>query len=111
MSFFRTIAGSKYLFVADADGRAERKILATPLHDAYGAWGPDGRTFAISDEVDFVRKVILVHLDGTPPTIVDLGDASPTDMAWRPPTGASSSSARRPRVAERTSSWFEPTAP
>ena len=38
--------------------------------------------------LDFVRKVRLVHLDGSPPTIVDLGDARPTDMVWRPPTGA-----------------------
>jgi dipeptidyl aminopeptidase/acylaminoacyl peptidase len=88
MAFTRTVDGSDYFFVADADGRAERKILGSALHDAYGAWAPDGRTFAVSNEVDFVRKVMLVHLDGTPPTIVDLGDASPTDMAWRPPAGA-----------------------
>jgi len=88
LSFVRTIAGSDYLFVADADGRAERKILATALHDAYITWAPDGRTVAVSDEVDFVRKVMLVHIDGTPPTIVDLGDARPTDMVWRPPVGA-----------------------
>jgi len=86
--FVRTIDGSDYLFAADADGRGERKIMASALHDAYMAWGPDGRTVAVSDEIDFVRKVMLVHLDGTPPTIVDLGDARPTDMAWRPPTGA-----------------------
>ena len=86
--FTRIMAGSEYLYVADAEGRGERKILASALHDAYLAWGPDGRTVAISDEIDFVRKVILVHIDGTPPTIVDLGDASPTDLAWRPPTGA-----------------------
>jgi Tol biopolymer transport system component len=86
--FVRTIAGSDYLFVADADGRAERKILASPLHDAYITWAPDGRTVAVSDEIDFVRKVMLVHVDGTPLTIVDLGDARPTDMVWRPPAGA-----------------------
>jgi Tol biopolymer transport system component len=86
--FVRTIDGSDYLFVADADGRGERKVMASALHDAYIAWGPDGRTIALSDEIDFVRKVMLVHLDGTPPTIIDLGDARPTDMAWRPPTGA-----------------------
>ena len=88
LSFIRTITGSEYLFVADADGRAERKILATPLHDAYITWGPDGQTVAVSDDIDFVRKVMLVHIDGTPPTIVDLGDARPTDMAWRPPAGS-----------------------
>jgi Tol biopolymer transport system component len=86
--FVRTIDGSDYLFVADADGRGERKVMASALHDAYIAWGPDGRTVALSDEIDFVRKVMLVHLDGTPPTIVDLGDARPTDMVWRPPMGA-----------------------
>jgi hypothetical protein len=88
MSFSRTIAGSNYLFVADADGRAERKVLAGALHDAYITWAPDSRTIAVSDEIDFVRKVRLVHLDGTAPTIVDLGDARPTDMVWRPPAGA-----------------------
>ncbi|HEY3163878.1 MAG TPA: hypothetical protein VGJ71_05925 [Candidatus Limnocylindrales bacterium] len=88
MSFTRTVAGSTYLFVADAAGHAERKILATALGDAYITWAPDSRTIAVSDEIDFVRKVMLVHLDGTPPTIVDLGDARPTDMAWRPPAGA-----------------------
>ena len=88
MSFTRTIAGSDYLFVADADGRAERKILASALHDAYITWAPDSRTIAVSDEIDFVRKVMLVHIDGTPPTIIDLGDARPTDMVWRPPAGA-----------------------
>ena len=87
--FFRTIGGSKYLFVSDADGRAERKILASAVDDdTYAAWAPDGRTVALSTPVDYVRKVMLVHLDGTPPTIVDLGDARPTDMAWRPPAGA-----------------------
>jgi dipeptidyl aminopeptidase/acylaminoacyl peptidase len=86
--FVRTIDGSDYLFVAEADGTGERKVLPSVLHDAYLAWGPDGRTVAISDEIDAVRKVMLVHLDGAPPTIVDLGDARPTDMAWRPPTGA-----------------------
>ena len=88
MLFSRTMAGSEYLFVADAEGRGERKILAAALHDAYIAWAPDSRTVAISDEIDFVRKVMLVHIDGGPPTIVDLGDARPTDMAWRPPAGA-----------------------
>jgi hypothetical protein len=86
--FSRTMAGSDYLFVADADGHGERKILASPLHDAYLTWAPDSRTVAVSDEIDFVRKVMLVHDDGTPPAIVDLGDARPTDMVWRPPTGA-----------------------
>jgi hypothetical protein len=100
--FVRSINGSDYLFVADADGRAERKLLASALHDAYISWGPDGRTVAVSDEIDFVRKVMLVHVDGTPPTIVDLGDASPTDMAWRPPAGAEL--LVRPRAADRTSS-------
>jgi len=89
MAFVRTIDGSDYFFVADADGRAERKILASPLRDAYAAWAPDSRTVAVSDETtDGGRKVMLVHIDGTPPTIVDLGDASPTDMVWRPPAGA-----------------------
>jgi len=88
MAFVRTTDGSTHLFVADADGRAERQILAKALGDAYMAWAPDGRTIAVSDEIDFVRKVMLVHLDGTPPTIVDLGDARPTDVAWRPPNGA-----------------------
>jgi Tol biopolymer transport system component len=88
MLFSRTMAGSEYLFVADADGQGERKILESAFHDAYIAWAPDSRTVAISDEIDSVRKVMLVHLDGAPPTIVDLGDASPTDMAWRPPAGA-----------------------
>ena len=88
MAFVRTTDGSTYLFVADADGRAERKIFAKALGDAYIAWAPDSRTLAVSDEIDFVRKVMLVHLDGSPPTTVDLGDASPTDMAWRPPAGA-----------------------
>lgn len=86
--FTRTIGGSDYLFMADADGRGERRILASALHDAYITWAPDGRTVAVSDEIDFVRKVMLVHVDGTPPTIVDLGDSQPTDMVWRPPTGA-----------------------
>jgi TolB protein len=86
--FARTIDGSDYLFVADADGRGERKILAAALQDAYITWAPDSRTVAVSDEVDSARKVMLVHDDGTPPTIVDLGDASPTDMVWRPPSGA-----------------------
>lgn len=88
MLFVRTIETSQYLFVADADGRSERKLLESALHDAYIAWGPDGRTVAVSDEIDFVRKVMLVHVDGAPPTIVDLGDARPTDIAWRPPSGA-----------------------
>jgi Tol biopolymer transport system component len=88
MLFSRTVAGADYLFVADADGRGERKLFASALHDAYIAWAPDSRTVAISDEIDFVRKVMLVHDDGRPPTIVDLGDARPTDMVWRPPTGA-----------------------
>jgi Tol biopolymer transport system component len=86
--FFRTMSGSDYLFVADADGRGERKILESPLHDAYIAWAPDSRSVAVSDEINFVRKVMLVRDDGTSPTIVDLGDASPTDIAWRPPSGA-----------------------
>ena len=88
MAFVRTTDGSTHLFVADADGRAERQILSKALGDAYIAWAPDSRTLAVSDEIDFVRKVMLVRLDGTPPTVVDLGDASPTDMAWRPPNGA-----------------------
>jgi Tol biopolymer transport system component len=87
--YFRTIGGAKYLFVSDADGRGERKILASAVDDdTYGAWAPDGRTVALSTPVDYVRKVMLVHLDGAPPTIVDLGDAQPTDLAWRPPLGA-----------------------
>jgi dipeptidyl aminopeptidase/acylaminoacyl peptidase len=88
MLFSRTMAGSDYLFVADADGRGERKILESPLHDAYITWAPDSRTVAVSDEIGVARKVMLVRDDGTPPTIVDLGDAQPTDMVWRPPTGA-----------------------
>jgi Tol biopolymer transport system component len=86
--FVRTMAGSDYLFVADADGRGERKILASALQDAYIAWAPDSRTVAVSDYVDSVRKVMLIHDNGAPPTTVDLGDARPTDLVWRPPSGA-----------------------
>jgi Tol biopolymer transport system component len=87
--YFRTIGGSRYLFMSDADGRAERKILESAVDDdTYPAWAPDGRTVALSTPVNYVRKVMLVHLDGTPPTIIDLGDARPTDIAWRPPAGS-----------------------
>ena len=87
--YFREVGASKYLFISDADGRRERKILASAVDgDTFAAWAPDGQTIALSTPVDYVRKVLLVHLDGTAPTVVDLGDARPTDMAWRPPTGA-----------------------
>lgn len=86
--FQRTIEGFDYLMVADADGRNQRKILDTRLDDAYGAWAPDGRTVAVATGIGGSRRLVLAHVDGSPPTIVDIGDLAPTDVAWRPPTGA-----------------------
>jgi hypothetical protein len=86
--YVESVYTDDFLMVANADGTNPRRILATPVHDFYSAWAPDGRTVAISDAGDVVRKVSLIPLDGSPVKVVDLGGASPTDLAWRPPNGA-----------------------
>jgi WD40-like Beta Propeller Repeat len=86
--FSRTTNGFEYLMVADADGRNQRQILDARLDDAYGAWAPDSRTVAISTAIGGVRSLLLAHVDGSPAVTVEVGDLRPTDMAWRPPSGA-----------------------
>jgi WD40-like Beta Propeller Repeat len=80
--------GLDYLFVADADGSNERPIFDLALVHTESVWSPDGRTVAVTVEVDHDRRLYLVHVDGSPATLIDLGDVQPTSLAWRPPNGA-----------------------
>ena len=88
MLFQKTDQGFDYLMVADADGRNARQVVETRVADVYVAWAPDSRTVAVATEIGGRRSLLLAHVDGSPTTTVDIGDLSPTDLAWRPPTGA-----------------------
>ena len=88
MLFQRTEKGSDSLMVADADGQHQHRILEQGIVDGYVAWSPDSRTVAVATGVIGQRTLVLAHVDGTPPTTVDIGPVAPTDLAWRPPYGA-----------------------
>ena len=86
--FQKTVAGSEYLMVADANGRNPRQILGAPVSDIYVAWAPNSRTVAVASDNGATRSLVLANVDGSPPVTIDIGDLSPTDLAWRPPNGA-----------------------
>jgi WD40-like Beta Propeller Repeat len=86
--YVETVGGDSFLMAANADGANPHRILPSPVHDFYSAWAPDGRMVAISDDADVGRTVSLIPLDGSAVKVVDLGGASPTDLAWRPPDGS-----------------------
>jgi hypothetical protein len=86
--FVRTEKGSDYAMVADAGGLNQRRIHDQPLVDAYLAWSFDSRTVAVANQVGALRTLHFAHVDGSPAVSVDIGDLRPTDLAWRPPSGA-----------------------
>ena len=55
--------------------------------DAFSAWAPDSRTVALTTHVGTRRQLSLIHVDGGPPTAIDLGGVIPVDVLYRPPDG------------------------
>ena len=87
-NFGRMIGGSEYLMVADADGGNVRRVLDLPLASAAVSWAPDGRTMAVAMYVNGLPSLLMVAADGSGYRQIDLGGLRPTDVAFRPPDGA-----------------------
>lgn len=85
--FVRVDGARHHLMVANADGTRERQVLDEPVVDPFIAWAPDSRTLAITTSMRGIRRLLLVHADGSPAETIDLGSLRPTDVAWRPPGG------------------------
>ena len=81
-------AGAEYLKVANADGTNVRQLLADPVVSAGAVWRPDSRAIAVDTTIQGVHKLLIVPVDGTTPTEIDLGGLAPMNVLWRPPTGA-----------------------
>jgi Tol biopolymer transport system component len=80
-------AGVEHLKVANADGTNVRELLSDPVMSAGAAWRPDSRALAVDTTILGVHKLLIVPIDGTPVTEIDLGDLEPINVIWRPPTG------------------------
>lgn len=87
LMFVRVTSDGDFLWGADADGTNQRPLFDQPLGDPKGGWSPDSRTIAMTNPVAGVRRLLLIHADGSPPDQIDLGSVVPTDVAWRPPFG------------------------
>ena len=86
--FTRNEAGVDHLWVAEADGRNQRRVLDRSMKDAYLAWAPDSRTIAVATSGSGSHALALAHADGSPALTIDTGAVIATDLGWRPPSGA-----------------------
>lgn len=79
--------GGEYLKVANADGTNVRQLLPDPIISAGAAWRPDSHAMAVDTTVLGLHKLLIVPVDGSAVTEIDLGSLEPMSVAWRPPSG------------------------
>ncbi len=77
-----------HFFLADADGSHAREVATVPATgNAQSAWSPDSRAIALIYDVLNVPQLSIAYADGSPTTIIELGQRLPLDFAWSAPTG------------------------
>jgi Tol biopolymer transport system component len=72
----------RQLYVMDADGRHQRRLLKTTTSDRSPTWAPGGRIIAYQTSTDrpFETAIAITTLDGSCHALIGAGDTA----AWRP---------------------------
>lgn len=87
VGFSTTVGADEYLKVARADGTGVRQLLPDPIVNAGATWRPDSRALAVDTVLHGQRRLLIVPVDGSPVTELDLGGLEPDNVSWRPPDG------------------------
>ncbi len=72
------------IFVIDSDGRNERRLTATTVHEDMPRWSPDGRRIVFVREVDRFVQLFMMNPDGSAQTQLTSGEASNFAPSWAP---------------------------
>lgn len=78
-----TTSGLWHLMIANADGSNVRP-LTEPIYPAANEWSPEGSRIAVVDTSTTPSTLSIHHLDGTPPTVMDLDGLAAEFVSWRP---------------------------
>lgn len=74
------------IFVINADGRNERRLTTTKVHEDMPRWSPDGRRIAFVRELahDRVVHLFVMNADGSGQTQLTSGEGSDLAPSWAP---------------------------
>jgi Tol biopolymer transport system component len=70
------------LMLADADGTNIRP-LTQPIYPTWNEWSPSGTQIVVVDTSAITGRLFLYHVDGSPPTLLDIGDLEPSSVVFR----------------------------
>ena len=85
MVFLKALEGREQLFMANADGSNEHRLLASTDADIEDpAWSPDGRQIAYIRIAGPSKAIHVMNLDGTSDRAVTPPSQSPIHPAWMP---------------------------
>jgi TolB protein len=85
---FQECATSGEIYVADADGRRQRRLTRTEADEGSPAWSPDGRRIAfVSDESnrqEHENEIYVMNADGSRVRRLTQNQVWDLEPAWRP---------------------------
>lgn len=85
MVFIKALEGREQLFIANADGSGERRLLNSPAADIEDpAWSPDGRQIAYVLVAVASKSMHVMNVDGSNDRAVTPPSQSPIHPAWMP---------------------------
>ena len=85
MVFLKALEGREQLFIANADGSGEKRLLAPPGADIEDpAWSPDGRQIAYILIAGASKSMHAMNVDGSNDRVLTPPGQSPIHPAWMP---------------------------
>ena len=85
MVFLKALEGREQLFIANADGSNERRLLAPAGVDIEDpAWSPDGRLIAYIRIAGASKAMHVMNVDGSADRVLTPPNQSPIHPAWMP---------------------------
>ena len=85
MVFLKTLEGQEQLFIANADGSNEQRLLGSKGVDLEDpAWSPDGRQIAYIKIAGASKSMHVMNVDGSIDRAVTPPNQSPIHPAWMP---------------------------
>jgi TolB protein len=85
MIFLKFLEGREQMFIADADGKNERLLLAPAGVDIEDpAWSPDGHRVAYIAIAGDRKAIHVMNIDGTDDKAITPASQSPIHPAWMP---------------------------